>query len=781
MIAAAWRALGLLALLALGSVGAAFAQAPSPAGSDDWSGEWRSFWRGGQAMMSLEQRGDRVVGRYEPGEGRIEGVAGPDGVLTGTWTEPEAGGAFTFALSSAGASFAGRFDNGEYWNGTRLLEGRRPPTPFSRADTPRAALRTIVAAANASAEGRADAVLIWEPLLVYAPDDVETNRRLNDRRLKQQRLIDMMTFRISDAPTEGEDGRAEFAIGPDGARWRMRLSFVEGDDGLWRLVVPSLAELDVRMASALEALGYDSYHDYASRNLHHPRQIMRDFLTGVATWDEGGRELALSTLDLSDITPSLHAIEGPLSADFLRQIIDRVGYVIWQEIPDDPNRPLPYVHYRHAEGDIAIVPIRDVEGEVIWRFAAETLRAAPAIYEAIQSLPVAEGLAEPRPFSDFFRLRRGMKSVSPALVERRFLLETWQWLALGATFLGLGALLRLLGPAIRWSADAVHRLARMDETVRAPLREHLVWPVRLIAFGLVLRAVIGEIGLRRDFLEVLGMAGAVSLALGLAALAFRLAGILGGYFIHRASLTSTYVDDIVASLATGLVKLAIVISAIVALAEIVGLPYEGVVAGIGIGGLALAIAARDTVSNFFGAAILMLDGPFKRGDVVEIGGEFSIVEGVGLRSTRLRTFEDSQLIIPNGKLADATINNLGRRRQRRITIRVGLTYDTPRAKLDAFVSALRETFLSQPQAMSAPVFVGLVGFADSAIEVELIGNFATADHGAFIDAQSRLVGDIVACAERVGVSFAFPTRTINVAPPFPEAGAGAGAVEARAG
>jgi len=743
----------------------------------NWSGEWRSFWRDGQALMTLEQLGNRVAGSYTPGDGRIEATV--DGrVLTGAWREKDGEGVFTFALSRDGDSFAGRFGNGEYWNGERLDENRASPTPFGRSDTPRETLRTVIAAANATAEGQSDATLIWGPLLHYEADDDDSNRRRSQRRQLFIRLLDMMTFRINDAPAAGENGAARFSVGPAGSQWRIDIRFVEVEPDHWRMVLPPRAEIEAALGSALQALGFEEYAAYGAARRNHPRAVMRDFLNGVAQWESDGRERALATLDMSDISPQLQSIEGPLAADFLRQIIDRVGYVIWQEIPDNPDQATPYVHYAHALGEIAIAPQRDADGAVRWMFSRETLQAAPAIYEAIQSLPVAEGLQEPRPFSDFFRLRRAVYAVSPALIERRFLLETWQWLALGAIFLSLGALAWGLGRVTRPAVGALCALSGSEPEVRAEMKANFVWPLRLILLGAGLRAAIGELGLRRDFLEALGTLGVLSLVLGLSWLAYRLVGLVGGYFMRKAAGTKTYIDDIVASLVTGLMKVAVAVSAIIALAEAVGLPYEGVIAGLGVGGLALAIAARDTVSNFFGAAILLADRPFKRGDVVEVGDRLAIIESVGLRSTRLRTLEDSQLMIPNGKLADQTINNLGKRRQFRVALEIGVVYDTPRDRLDAFVDALRQVFRDQPRAIPDPVYVGLKGFGDSAITIEVIGNFKVASFDLFVAARHRLIADIVSRAEAMDVSFAFPTRTLHLAAPASLSGPSAAARQA---
>ena len=115
------------------------------------------------------------------------------------------------------------------------------------------------------------------------------------------------------------------------------------------------------------------------------------------------------------------------------------------------------------------------------------------------------------------------------------------------------------------------------------------------------------------------------------------------------------------ALGVGLLKVVVIIITVVAAADAVGLPYEGVLTGLGIGGLALAFAARETVSNMLAAAILLVDRPFRRGDLIDVGGTMATLEAVGLRSTRLRTFDDSVMIVPNSQLSDQIDRQLGRK------------------------------------------------------------------------------------------------------------------------
>ncbi len=749
------RVLGLaLVLLAAGARGE---ERP------DWTGAWQTYWRDGHALMTLEQAGAEVEGTFEPGKGVIAGSA-EDGLLYGEWRQEGAAGTFVFALSDDGQSFTGRFESGEYWNGERLAEGEtRGPRPAD-ASTPRETLRTVVSAVNQTLAAGTSGALAWEPLLLFAGDPADERERRRRRRLLAN-IIDMSTFRVFNAPESvppGED--ATFAIGPDGSGEEYRLRFRLNDIGRWQLLVEREAELEATLERFLRSLGHGSYADYVADRSETPRSTMRRFIEGYAAGTSEGREQAIAMLDLGFLPQHLHPIEGPVLADYLYQIINRAGYVVWQELPNNPGSRAPYEHYRHPKGSVTIVPIEADEPppERVWRFSADTLRTAPALFGAMQDLPPAEGIPEREPISDFFALREWMRQLSPALVRRQVMLETWQW---GALLLSVLAALGAAAGLGRLAAAVLGRLLREVPGVEVgPAARSFVWPVRMVVFGLTIFLLFAEFGIGESGIAFVSRVNALIVALGLGWLAYVSVSVVGAWLFARAEKSSKHLDEIVTALATGLLKALIIVLTVIACADVVGLPYEGVITGLGIGGLALAFAARETVSNMLSAAILLVDRPFKRGDLIEAGGQWATLEAVGLRSTRLRTFDDSLLIIPNSQLSDQAIINWGKRRKRKVLLGIGLTFDTPRDRLDAFVDGLREVYEAQPRADRTTYYIGLKGFGPSSIDIELWGYFNVYGYDAQVHAQHALVADIVDLARRVGVSFAFPTRTIHVAP-----------------
>ncbi len=729
---------------------------PGAAEPASWSGEWQGYSRTGQFVMVLNQSGDEVTGTVEPGAGRIEGRA-EGRVLRGRWSLGGFSGVILLALSEDGRTLTGRFDAGEYLNARRVDESSELTDRSSTACSPRETLRSVISSMNdAFLGGDPAAARFFEPLLIYKEEESGFHNLIYQtrRRTAFWRILYMSTFRIFAAPSVVETDEARYSIGPDGGSVTYELLFRRDDDDRWKIVVGTKAELEDVVDRMLEDLGHSSFEEFEAARKQSPRETMRAFIDGTHTWQLGGEEVALATLDLSFLPAHLRSVEGPILADYLIQIIDRAGFVVWQEIPNDPGRIAPYVHYNHPHGSIVIERIAGDEGEPDrWLFSAETLQSAPVLFNAVQDMPLPQELGQVEPLTDFFRTRERIRVLSSVLLHRDFLLENWQWIALFVTL--------IVGVLAAW---IVARMVSMfiARVAGAGAKRGFKWPTRIVIVGSLLLFVGGRLGIGQSGLDEVAQVIGVLTTLGLALLFYRLAGLAGGFLIRKAQATEGYGDEIVASLATGIAKLVVVISTAFICADIVGLPYEGVITGLGVGGVAVAFASRDTVSNMLGGMLLMADRPFKRGDLVETDGQWAMVEDVGLRSTRLKTFDDAQLIIPNAQLSDKAIVNWGKRRRRKVAFDIALTLDTPREKLDEFVERLKEVYSGQPRADAKECYIGLKTFGSSSIEVEFWGYFNVYGYEAHVRARHAFIGDVIELAKQVGVSFAFPTRTVHM-------------------
>jgi MscS family membrane protein len=210
------------------------------------------------------------------------------------------------------------------------------------------------------------------------------------------------------------------------------------------------------------------------------------------------------------------------------------------------------------------------------------------------------------------------------------------------------------------------------------------------------------------------------------------------------------------------------VMALAAVLVIQNLGYQvtSLVAGLGIGGLAVALAAQDTLANIFGTLVMLTDRPFKVGDWVLVGGLEGTVESLGFRSTRIRTFSKSLIVVPNKLLTEQQIENWSAMPKRRINMTLGLTYDTPPDKIEIFVERLK-TLLETDAAVDQEFhMVNFTGFGSSSLDILLYFFTKTTVWSDFMNERQRLNLQIMRIAHEVGVSFAFPSQTQYFADPL---------------
>jgi MscS family membrane protein len=186
------------------------------------------------------------------------------------------------------------------------------------------------------------------------------------------------------------------------------------------------------------------------------------------------------------------------------------------------------------------------------------------------------------------------------------------------------------------------------------------------------------------------------------------------------------------------------------------------IAGLGLGGLAFALAAKDTLANLFGSFTIFADRPFQIGDSVSISGVEGSIEEVGFRSTRIRTFYGSLVTLPNSKVADALIDNLGKRVTRRIKTALSLTYATTPAQMQAFVEGVRASILASPWTKKDSFEVHFADMGASSLDVMVVCYSDSPGYRDYLEAKHHLMLEWMRLAEDLGVGFAFPTQTLHV-------------------
>ncbi|MEZ4363983.1 MAG: mechanosensitive ion channel family protein [Kofleriaceae bacterium] len=194
-----------------------------------------------------------------------------------------------------------------------------------------------------------------------------------------------------------------------------------------------------------------------------------------------------------------------------------------------------------------------------------------------------------------------------------------------------------------------------------------------------------------------------------------------------------------------------------------GVSVTSLVAGLGIGGLALALSAQKTVENLFGTLSIGVDQPLREGDVVRVADHLGTVEAIGLRSTRIRTPDRTVVTIPNGQLADQRIESLSSRDRMRLACELGLVYGTTAAQLRGVLADVEALLRGHDKLWPEEVVVRFKALGESSLNIEVVAWFQTTEWAEFRDLRQEMLLGFLEIVEKHGTSFAFPTRTVHVA------------------
>lgn len=284
-------------------------------------------------------------------------------------------------------------------------------------------------------------------------------------------------------------------------------------------------------------------------------------------------------------------------------------------------------------------------------------------------------------------------------------------------------------------------------------------PVRMLVMVILL-----QMGLRffewPDWLEAwLGKAFYVLLACSWTYLALKGVDVLAGYWRERPAVKADKnFNDLLVPLITKTVKAFVFIMAVLVTLDNLGFNIRTLLAGVSISGLALGLAAQDTVGNLFGAAAVFVDQPFKIGDFIRTSEGEGVVEEIGLRSTRLRNPDGHLITVPNKAMGNATITNITRRPNIKTVMNIGVTYDTTAERLQEGIKILEEVYRAHP--MTHDLIIGFNQFADSALNVQVIHWWKGVDYKAYVAGLQELNLAVKRRFDEAGIAFAFPSRTV---------------------
>ena len=514
-----------------------------------------------------------------------------------------------------------------------------------------------------------------------------------------------------------------------------------------------LRRVSLLASGALLAAAWFAFAQPATdQPLSSPRETMRVFLEAFAT-EDGRPDLtaAASCLDLDALPLAVRARQGRNLASELKHVIDRVEFVDFEAIPEDSDLDR-WVFNDELSAPIVLAP--DENGS--WLFTRETVASIPALYQELRERSVVEGVEE-APVTATMWLR---DRVPPSLRTGGFIFHPWQWMALLALLL-IGLLADRIVVWILYGTLArplSNRYASLDLAGARRILRPGGW---LIMAGLWWLG-IQWLGLPPNEHAWLDVVVLVLFLLALGRTAFAQIDLLGTALEARAARARNRFQDQLVPFVTKTLKIAVTVFGALFIVSRLGGDVTALLAGLGLSGLAVALAAQDLLKNLFGSVTVLFDRPFRIGDWIKVGDVEGVVEEIGFRSTRVRTFYASLITLPNARLIDASVDNYGARSFRRWSTRISLTYDTAPENVDAFCEGLRQLVRANDSMRQEAFEIHLNEFGADGLEIMLYVFFLAPDWSTELRLRHELSLDILRLADRLGVRMAFPTRTIHL-------------------
>lgn len=430
----------------------------------------------------------------------------------------------------------------------------------------------------------------------------------------------------------------------------------------------------------------------------------------------------------------------------LKEIYDGEGfYVELEDIPNDEN-------YQDSSGrnryivDPSHPEIYVQKYGEYWYYSRRTVNAINPIHNGIYPYG-----------SDLFQ------DLIPGIGNNTFLgLQINQWagilILLLAAFIAYKILGFLSAIFIKWILPLFIKDANITSEDANPVARPLSW--LLVCLLLIQFIPVLQFDIKMNQYMIMGLRILASI-FGII-LASRLIDLIAMIAKKLTAYTETTMDDQLVPLLVRIIRIIVVVFGIIFILQNLGVNVTALLAGVSIGGLALALAAQDTVKNFIGSISIFTDRPFQIGDFVTAAGITGTVEEVGVRSTRIREIDGTQTSIPNGNLANQTINNGSRRIHRRYATTLTVTYSTSTEQIEQFVEAVRAIAEGHEHTKEGSVNVRFQQFADSSLNIFFAVAFTRNGYPEMLESQQVINLQIMQKAAELGVDFAFPTTTVHL-------------------
>jgi MscS family membrane protein len=463
----------------------------------------------------------------------------------------------------------------------------------------------------------------------------------------------------------------------------------------------------------------------------------------------GNYKIAADYLQMSS---SRRESQGPELAKKLKGLMDRAYVGSLRRLSTSPegnpengiNDQQTIGTFSNGDVDVPVVLVRINGGDAgkIWLFSAETMSKVPDLY-------------------DNLRAHRIEKDLPEGLVENLILgMPLWQWLALllalpVAAAIGWLAVILLNVPRRLWL-----RFKKRPELLSY---RHVSLPLVVFLGAIAHRAVVGYLALpllpRLYYYRTIR----VLVILGFFWFVLRATGVILERLRALAINAGRTGTGTLVVLGERLLKALILIIAVLAILGVLGFNLTTVLAGLGIGGIAIAFAAQKTLENLFGGVSVLADEVIRVGDFCRFGDKTGTVEDISLRSTRIRTLDRTQLSIPNGALAVMNIENYTRRDKILFNPTLTIRYDTSPDQLRFLLAELRRMLYAHPKVENGTARIRFAAFDSSSLNLEVFSYVVTSDYTEFTAIREDLLLRMMEIVGKSGTGFAFPTSTLYLA------------------
>ena len=477
------------------------------------------------------------------------------------------------------------------------------------------------------------------------------------------------------------------------------------------------------------------------------------------------QESAQRSLDLSELPPAIVHETSRRLAIQLKEVLDRIALPPVESIPDAQTMAkAEFKRWTIPGTEIQIAQVKTGPRAGEYLFTPETLSRLPEFYAKVRDLPYKPGASVGwYDFSTYSPV--GVAMALHRIVPPRWLLDTpqhrtrtlfldqpvWRWLGI-LVVLGAGfAVVRWFFRLSTYWAKRVEPAGKWVELLR-PLSIALVTPIAVLILAEVLRVsgTLYEVSTRSLWTVFF---------LALTWLVWVAGGVVAESVISVEKLRTSSIDSQLVRLMLRLLTIIMAIAILVRGADRIGLPAYSVLAGLGVGGLAVALAAQQTLANLLGSLIIMFEKPFAIGHSIKLKDFEGTVESVGFRSTRIRTTYNSLLTIPSSQLVNSPIDNMELRQYRQIKTVLNLAYDTPVAKIGDFVEGIKHILLTHPNTRKDNIQAVLYDLGPDSLNILLNFFLQVPDRAAELNERQRVLLDILSLAEAKGIRFATPPET----------------------